>query len=50
MFIIINRNEKLDNETDGIHMDRAYSVDNSGNRMMSDLAVFIIQKNESSSL
>ena len=30
-------------------MVKAYSVDNSGNKMMSDLAVFTVQKNESSS-
>jgi hypothetical protein len=45
MDVYYNRNEKLDNLTDGKHTVRAYSIDNSGNKLMSDLAVFTVQKN-----
>ncbi len=45
MDVYFDRNEKLNNLTNGIHTVRAYSLDYLGNKMTSDIAVFTVQKN-----
>ncbi len=43
--VYFDRNEKLNNLTEGTLTVRTYSLDISGNKTVSDLAVFTVQKN-----